>query len=154
MDDSTIAELGTTLCEISPLWSQLKAQIFAAWLCLASVKALGHVSKARHSNRKDQFYKSRNVNVPYPTMLHSEQKCAHFCSKWRIVGYGRSAFWDLWIRSIWQAGHGPFLSIASVRLRTVTVTEPKIKDISHVTWQPGNDLLLFRMKLPSRNMRK
>ena len=24
----------------------------------------------------DQFYKSQNVPVPYPTMLHSEQKCA------------------------------------------------------------------------------
>ena len=32
--------------------------------------------------------------VPYPTMLHSEQKCAHFCSEWSIMGYG-PAFWDL-----------------------------------------------------------
>ena len=32
-------------------------------------------------------------------MLHSEQKCAHFCSEWSIVGYGTGAFWDLWIRS-------------------------------------------------------
>ena len=34
--------------------------------------------------------------VPYPTMLHSEQKCAHFCSEWSIVVYGIGAFWDLW----------------------------------------------------------
>ena len=26
--------------------------------------------------------------------------CAHFCSEWSIVGYGTSAFWDLWIKSI------------------------------------------------------
>ena len=31
---------------------------------------------------------------------HSEQKCAHFCSEWSIVGYGTDAFWDLWIWSI------------------------------------------------------
>ena len=39
------------------------------------------------------------MHLSYPTMLHSEQKCAHFCSEWSIVGYGRGAFWDLWIRS-------------------------------------------------------
>ena len=33
-------------------------------------------------------------------MLHSEQKYAHFCSEWSIVGYGTGAFWDLWIRSV------------------------------------------------------
>ena len=33
-------------------------------------------------------------------MLHWEQKCAHFCSEWSIVGYGAGAFWDWWIRSI------------------------------------------------------
>ena len=48
----------------------------------------------------DQFHKSQNASIPYPTMLHSEQKCAHFCTEWSIVGYGTGAFWDLWIRSI------------------------------------------------------
>ena len=48
----------------------------------------------------DQFYKSHNASVPYPTMHHSEQKCAHFCSEWCIVGYGTDALWDLWISSI------------------------------------------------------
>ena len=33
-------------------------------------------------------------------MHHSEQKCAHF-SEWCIVGYERSALWDLWIWSIY-----------------------------------------------------
>ena len=44
---------------------------------------------------KDQSHKSHNVSVPYPTIHHSEQKCAHFCSEWCIVGYGISALWDL-----------------------------------------------------------
>ena len=39
----------------------------------------------------DQFHKFQNAPVPYPTMLHSEQKCAHFCSEWSIVGYGTGA---------------------------------------------------------------
>ena len=37
----------------------------------------------------DQFHKSQNAPVPYPTMVHSEQKCAHFCSEWSIVGHGQ-----------------------------------------------------------------
>ena len=28
----------------------------------------------------DLIHKSQNASVPYPTMLHSEQKCAYFCS--------------------------------------------------------------------------
>ena len=32
------------------------------------------------------IHKSQNAPVPYPTMVHSEQKCAHFCSEWIIVG--------------------------------------------------------------------
>ena len=42
---------------------------------------------------------SQNAPVLYLTMLHSEQKCAHFCSEWSIVGYGTGEFWDLLIRS-------------------------------------------------------
>ena len=38
--------------------------------------------------------------VPYPTIHHSEQKCAHFCSEWCIVGYETSALWGLWDWSI------------------------------------------------------
>ena len=48
----------------------------------------------------DLIHKSQNASVPYPTMLHSEQKCAHFCSEWSIVGYGTGAFWNLWNWSI------------------------------------------------------
>ena len=32
-------------------------------------------------------------------MHNSEQKCAHFCSEWRILGYGIGALWDWGIRS-------------------------------------------------------
>ena len=54
-------------------------------------------SEVRQGDGIDQFHKSQNAPVPYPTMLHSEQKCAHFCSEWRIMGYGTGAFWDLWL---------------------------------------------------------
>ena len=50
----------------------------------------------------DHSNKSHNALVSYPTMHHSEQKCAHFCSEWCIVGYGTGAFWD-W--SIWVVHH-------------------------------------------------
>ena len=48
----------------------------------------------------DLSYKSHNAPVPYPTMHHSEQKCEHFCSEWRIVGHETGALWDLWDWSI------------------------------------------------------
>ena len=48
----------------------------------------------------DQFHNSLNAPVPYPTILHSNQTCALFCSEWSIVGYGIGAFWNLRIRSI------------------------------------------------------
>ena len=57
------------------------------------------VSRAHRTIRIDKFHKSQNAPVPHPRMLHSEQKCAHFCSEWSILGYATGAFWDLWIRS-------------------------------------------------------
>ena len=48
----------------------------------------------------DLIHTSQNAPAPYPTMHHSEQKCAHFYSEWGIVGYGTGAFWDVWIKSI------------------------------------------------------
>ena len=45
-------------------------------------------------------HKSHNTPVPYQTMHHSEQKCAHlFSEKW-IVGYGTGKLFDWCIRSI------------------------------------------------------
>ena len=58
---------------------------------------------SRHCSRWvpiDLIHKSQNAPVPYPTMQHPEQKCAHFCSECCIVGYGTGAFWDLWNWSI------------------------------------------------------
>ena len=43
----------------------------------------------------DQNKKYYNIPVPYPTMHPSGQKCAHFCSEGRIVGYGTGALWNL-----------------------------------------------------------
>ena len=48
-------------------------------------------------NRIDLIHKSHNAPVPYPTMHHSEQKCAHFCSEWCMVGYGTGVLWHLWL---------------------------------------------------------
>ena len=48
----------------------------------------------------DLIHKSHNIPVLYPTMHNAEQKCAHFYSKWCIVGYGIGALWDLWDCSI------------------------------------------------------
>ena len=48
-------------------------------------------------NSVDQSHKSHNAPVPYHTMHHSEQECAHFCSEWCIVGYRTGALSDWWI---------------------------------------------------------
>ena len=37
------------------------------------------------------IYKSQNAPGPYPTIHHSEQKCAHFCSELCTVGYRANA---------------------------------------------------------------
>ena len=37
-----------------------------------------------------------NAPVLYPTIHHSEKKCAHCCSEWCIVRYGTGALWDYW----------------------------------------------------------
>ena len=53
---------------------------------------LGCSRSSRHYREEywhfDLIHKSQNAHVPYPTMLHSEQKCAYFCSEWSIVWYG------------------------------------------------------------------
>ena len=58
-----------------------------------------------------------NVPVPYPTVHHSEQKCAQFYSEWCIVGYGTGASWDFWdwwdwlINLLWPYGISSFMSL-------------------------------------------
>ena len=52
----------------------------------------------------EQFRNSRHdIPVSYPTMHHWEQRCAHFCSQWCIVGYGTGALWDLQISCLSSA---------------------------------------------------
>ena len=69
------------------------------WKC--RLRTGGHfVSASMCYSPIDHFHNSQNAPVTYPTMLHSEQKCGHFCSEWSIVGYGTGAFRELWIRSI------------------------------------------------------
>ena len=60
------------------------------------------------------IHKSHNAPVPYPKILHSEQKCAHFCSEWSILGYETGAFWDLWNWSI--LSHGSMMSVYRVNI--------------------------------------
>ena len=54
---------------------------------------------------------TNNAPDPYPTVHHSIQKWTHFYSKLCIVGYGRGAFWDLWIWSVelWRLSWFPGL---------------------------------------------
>ena len=40
-----------------------------------------------------------NAPLPYLTMHHSKQKCAHFCFEWCNVGYGRGTLWIWPIRT-------------------------------------------------------
>ena len=47
-----------------------------------------------------KLHKFQNAPVEYTTMLQSENKCAHLCSEWSIVGWWTGTFWDMWIRSI------------------------------------------------------
>ena len=69
---------------------------------------------------KVKIDKSHHAPVPYPTMHHSEQKCAHFCSECCIVGYGTGALWDLRIRSTYQ--------------RQTTTKDNKIQTHVHNCW--------------------
>ena len=59
-----------------------------------------HKCISASTNTTDLIHKSQNAPVPYLTILHSEQKCRYICSEWSTVGYGTSAFWDLWNQSI------------------------------------------------------
>ena len=64
----------------------------------------------------DQFHKSHDAPFPYSTMHLSEQKWAHFCSEWYIVGFG--AWWDLWVVNFLQNTHNRHpIACLSVRAR-------------------------------------
>ena len=65
-------------------------------MCLLIYTRSSTVNASCHQNNSKWYgYKYKNELVPYPTMCHSEQKCAHLCAKCSIVGYGKGVFWDL-----------------------------------------------------------
>ena len=101
-------------------WSVDSSQGNKKWICHVSKRkavtltdlAVSGGTRGCHFRVTDHSHKSHNAPVPYPTMHHSEQKCAHFCSEWCIAGYQElitvisswgyaiGALWDLWIWSI------------------------------------------------------
>ena len=72
-----------------------------------------------------------------PTMHHSEQKCAHFCSEWCIVGFGTDALWDWWDWSIGEAvkqiNTEPLIVIG--RSHHVCIAQPKHWNCIHVFYE-------------------
>ena len=63
----------------------------------------------------DQFHKFNNASVSYPTVLHSRQKCAHFCSEWRILWHVTGAFGNLRVRSIGNICEAQSASLRATR---------------------------------------
>ena len=78
----------------------------------------------------DKSCKSHNALFPYPTMYNSEQKCAHFCSEWCIVGYGTGALWGLWMRSLLRG----FMSCSSPSGLHHWHREVNTKDRGNINW--------------------
>ena len=77
-----VLSMSSSGCGTEGNWSKLEAYYF---------ENNGADTRLIDLNRKSQ-----NAPVPYPTMLHSMQKCTKLCSDWGIVGYGTGAFWVLW----------------------------------------------------------
>ena len=90
---SVIALIYTTSCYIGPRYNGTRL-----YYCVRILKRDPDTLNIHLLT--DQFHKSQTAPVSYPTILHSKQKCAHFCFEWSIVGYETSTFWDLWIRPI------------------------------------------------------
>ena len=100
------------------------AMVMKVWTCehqAAYWRNIGILCSHCWSVSVDQAHKSHNAPVPYPTMCHSEQKCAHFCSEWCIVGYGTGALWDLWIWSAEWLHHVWLVTRAWVRTLEVAL---------------------------------
>ena len=74
----------------------------------------------------DRYHKSPNTPVPCPTIYHSGQKCAHFCSKWCIVGYRTGAVWDL---RIWSVTHNQLASFIQLILWGLVMTHGSDKSL-------------------------
>ena len=99
-----------------------------------------HPSPDCNDETTDLIHKSQNALVPYPTMIHSEQKCALFCSDWSIVGYGTGAFWDLWNWSIQNHLHTYIRQATGLDAWASRVKCPA-RFVSHLheIWAPGSN---------------
>ena len=100
------------------------AMVMKVWTCenlAAYWRNIGIPCSHCWSVSVDQAHKPCNAPVPNPTMHHSEQKCAHFCSEWCIVGYGTGALWDLWIWSAEWLHHVWLVTRAWVRTLEVAL---------------------------------
>ena len=82
------------------LYTFIQENVFENVWKMAAILSWPQCVKGNTGDAIDISHKSHNVPVPYPTIQHSEQKCAHCCSERCIVGYGTGALWDLWDCSI------------------------------------------------------
>ena len=88
----------------------------------------------------DPIHKSQNAPDPYPIMVHSEQKRAHFCSEWSIVGYGTGAFWDSW-------DHDDRSPLCYTGLGTKPLPNSKLTQIFHTIKSKGLDLIIGSIRI-------
>ena len=91
----------TLVCHIQfKLFHSMDRISSSKWISKLFLLSTLHTNKPVTHPQIDLIKKIPNAHIPYPRMLHSEQKCAHFCSEQSILGYGTGAFWDLWNCSI------------------------------------------------------
>ena len=55
-----------------------------------------------NSPHKGPVTRKKSFHLMTSSWHYSDQKCAHVCSEWCVVGYGAGASWDLWN---WSIGH-------------------------------------------------
>ena len=84
-----------------------------------------------HRSGIDQSHRSHDALLPYPTTHHSEQKCAHLCSEWCIVGCGTGALWDLWDQSmsLWQ---NLALTCKTEKIAYIIICNTDVKSLSQL----------------------
>ena len=99
------------------------------------------------SNGESIFTNPTMHLVPYPTKHHSEQKCAHFCFEWCIVGYGTGALCHLWDWSISSISsnivtpHGRTISRLSETCQSSVHNQWKSRRTSKKYWRTNKSLL-------------
>ena len=106
---------------------------------------LGHISSGTHI---DQIHKSHNAPVPYPTMHHSEQKCADFCTEWCIGGYGTGVLWD-WFNNFVSQHQAiekliTWTSVELSLIRGVFQKAYKLLNLRALKFSPTNKVHIFQ----------